>query len=70
MKKQSQRKLILEHLKTGASITGLEALRKYGCYRLSDVIYKLRKEEHIIITADASSHGNHYGAYFLVDKEL
>ncbi|MCC6516915.1 MAG: DNA-binding protein [Chitinophagales bacterium] len=34
---------IKSHLKAGKKITGLQALRLYGCYRLSAVIYNLRK---------------------------
>lgn len=41
---KSQRELILEHLERGWSITSLEAWEKYGCSRLADVIFKLRKE--------------------------
>lgn len=33
---------IKSHLNEGKGITGLDALRTYGCYRLSAVIHKLR----------------------------
>lgn len=39
----SQNKRILEHLLSGKSITALEALNLYGCFRLSGRIYDLRK---------------------------
>lgn len=42
--KKSQKELVLEHLQRGWSITSLEAWEKYGCSRLADVIFKLRKE--------------------------
>lgn len=32
------------HLKAGKTITGLTALKMFGCYRLSAVIHELRKE--------------------------
>ncbi len=40
----SQVTLVLNHLKTGAEINPLDALSKYGCYRLGAVIYVLKKE--------------------------
>jgi hypothetical protein len=39
----TQDHVILKHLQTGGSITGFEALNNFGIYRLSAVIYKLRK---------------------------
>lgn len=40
----SHMRLIREHLLNGGSITALEALRDYGCYRLGARISDLRKE--------------------------
>lgn len=40
----SHMRLIREHLLNGGSITSLEALRDYGCYRLGARICELRKE--------------------------
>lgn len=37
----SQNKAILQHLQKGHSITPLEALHLYGCFRLSARIYDL-----------------------------
>lgn len=36
--------LIKEHLMKGGSITALEALRDFGCYRLASRISDLRRE--------------------------
>ncbi len=36
--------LIREHLQNGGSITALEALRDFGCYRLASRISDLRRE--------------------------
>ena len=44
----SQEKLILEHLKSGKSITPIEALNLYGCFRLSGRIKDLRYKDHDI----------------------
>lgn len=40
---QSQNKLILRHLKMGGTITGIEALNLYGCFRLPSRINDLKK---------------------------
>lgn len=37
-------RLLREHLLNGGSITALEALRDYGCYRLASRISDLRSE--------------------------
>lgn len=42
MKTDSQNAKILKHLKKHGSITPLEALTKYGCFRLSARIYQLK----------------------------
>ena len=41
---------VLSHLKSGKSITPLEALREYGCFRLGARICDLRKDGHTIQT--------------------
>ena len=40
---QTQNLQILSYLKKGKPITPLEALEKFGCWRLSARIYDLRK---------------------------
>ncbi len=37
-------KAIEHHLLTGHSVTPLEALSRWGCYRLGSVIHRLRKK--------------------------
>ena len=39
---------ILNHLETVGPITPLEALRHYGCFRLSARVYDLRQKGHQI----------------------
>jgi hypothetical protein len=39
---------ILKHLKSGQTITPLEALRRFGCFRLGARIYDLKQEGHAI----------------------
>lgn len=44
MKAKTQKEAVKMHLEEFAHITPLDALKEYGCFRLSDVIYKLKKE--------------------------
>ena len=39
----TQVELIFKHLRNGNSITSLEALDKFKCFRLADVIYKIKR---------------------------
>ncbi len=45
---QSQNRLLLRHLQMGGTITGIEALNLYGCFRLPSRICDLRKMGHTI----------------------
>lgn len=40
----SQTKKIKKHLESGEPISALDALNKYGCFRLAARIYDLREE--------------------------
>ena len=44
---------ILKYLQKGKSITPMEALEKFGCFRLSARIWELKKEGHDIETITA-----------------
>lgn len=48
--KKSQKEKVLNHLLTGADLTPIEALQKFGCYRLSSVIFRLKEEGYNIKT--------------------
>lgn len=41
---EKQNEMILGHMLEGKSITPIDALNNYGCFRLSARIYDLRKE--------------------------
>lgn len=47
---QSQNRLLLRHLQMGGTITGIEALNLYGCFRLPSRINDLRKKGVAIIS--------------------
>lgn len=45
----SQKQMILNHLKENGSITSMEAFKKYGATRLSDIVYRLRHDGYKIV---------------------
>jgi hypothetical protein len=65
----TQNKQILHYLKTGKSITPLEALYQFGCLRLSARIFEL-KEKGWPITCDRQDVGDGkvVGYYTLVNN--
>jgi hypothetical protein len=70
----SQYQQIRGDLLAGLSITPLEALNRYGCFRLAAVVYKLRKEGHKIITEDVTSTTpegtKHFARYRLANPQV
>ena len=48
MKNETQKKLILHWLESGKTITQLQALQLFGCFRLSARILELKDEGHMI----------------------
>lgn len=65
----SQTTDILAHLEQRGSITAIEALEFYGCFRLAARINDLRGDGHNIMTADvALPNGKHIAKYHLVKK--
>lgn len=61
----SQCQDIFEHLKR-QSITPIEALNKFGCFRLASRINDLRKMGHNIITQTVRKNGKKFARYVLV----
>jgi hypothetical protein len=60
---QAQR--ILIYLKTGKSLTPLEALKKFGCFRLAARISDLRSQGHTIWTNYITKDNKTFAAYKL-----
>ena len=60
---QTQTEAILDYLMEGKSITQLQALKNFGCLRLSAIIFNLRKEGFHIITERVGHQG--YARYTL-----
>tara|TARA_R100000734_G_scaffold19139_1_gene18473 strand:- start:5947 stop:6162 length:216 start_codon:yes stop_codon:yes gene_type:complete len=65
MKKQSQYDNIKAHLEDGKTLQPLQALSEYGCYRLSAVIHKLRRDGYPIETNMKTNRGKTYAEYVL-----
>jgi|TARA_R100001480_G_C4736690_1_gene181588 hypothetical protein len=63
----SQANNILAHLLEGHSITPLDALQQYGCFRLAPVIHVLRKQGYRISTETVSNkrNGKKFASYKL-----
>ena len=62
---RSQANEILAWLKTGKSISPLEALERFGCFRLGGRIYDLKKLGHPIITTIVERNGKRFASYSL-----
>ena len=64
--KQSQVKMILEHLESGRAITPITALKRFKCMRLAARIADLRFQEHKIKTEIiTNANGKRYASYSL-----
>lgn len=65
----SQREAICKYIKERGSITPMEALMQFGCFRLSARILELREEGHDITTENETDHGKTYARYRYHDRE-
>ena len=64
----SQKEMIRSDLLDGKVITPIDALEKYGCYRLAARISELRKEGMVINTYQ-SANDNMYAQYSIAQGE-
>jgi hypothetical protein len=62
----SQTKQILKYLQEGNTITPLEALNKFKCFRLGARIWDLKKKGYKIEPTIIESDGKHFAEYRLV----
>ena len=65
---------ILRHLQEFGSITSWEAIMEYGCTRLSQYIYLLRKkgfviEDEVVKSKNRFGESNHFKKYYLRGME-
>lgn len=69
---KSQKSEVLKYMQTHKGITSLQAIEKFGATRLSDIIFRLRKEDYEIGTRTVTKknrygHTTNYAEYYLVD---
>ena len=65
MSTRTQNEQILAHLKR-ATITPLEALKLYGCFRLGARVWDLKQEGHVIRSRIVKISGKRVAQYLLV----
>ena len=59
---------ILEALKAGERITPLNALRRFGCFRLATRIFEMKRAGYEIECSRISENGKSYGCYSMRKK--
>lgn len=66
-REDSQRKQIQEWLTSGKSITPIQALKMFGCFRLSAIIYILKYDYGMPIKTEMvyEDGGKRYAKYYL-----
>jgi hypothetical protein len=65
----SQRDQILSYLKTGRQLTPLQALDRFGCFRLAARIDELREDGHRIHTTMIEvGNDKRVGSYLLIPR--
>ena len=64
----SQKENVLAHLMKGFSITPLDALEQYGCFRLAAIIHNLRSEGNPIKKKKITRTGKTFASYRLDDN--
>ena len=70
MNTDAQKYLILKHIQDHGSITPLEALNCYGCFRLGARCWDLRHDGHNIQTVMITENGKRFAKYVLAKPEF
>ena len=65
---ETQKKQILDYLKTGKSITKLEALKMFSIWNSGDAIFNLRKEGYNIETTMITNGKKRFASYKLIEN--
>ena len=68
MKRETQKNKVREHLQSGESITPMDALERYGCFRLAAIIHTLKHHNEMNIKTELvkNKYGTKYGKYTLI----
>jgi len=75
MKRLTKTQMVKNHLKTGHTITSLEAIRLYNATRLSAIVFNLRQQGLDIATLpvtikDSFGYPTTYAKYKLIDSDF
>ena len=65
----SQTAAILHHLSRGKSLTALEALQRFGCFRLAARVRELKDMGHNILSHRVERGGKTVALYVLVQRK-
>lgn len=63
---ESQNKAILKHLEAGNTITAIDALKMFGCFRLSARIFDLKEMGHDIASELIVENEKKFSSYYLI----
>ena len=68
MERVTQKSKIMSHLQSGQSLTPIDALERYGCFRLAAIIHTLKNDYGMDIKTELikNKYGTKYGKYTLV----
>ena len=64
----SQNAMILAELKRGRSLTPIDALKRFGCFRLGARIFDLKQDGHPITTTMVEERGKRFARYSMPRK--
>jgi|TARA_R100000306_G_C4324160_1_gene116754 hypothetical protein len=59
----TKKQKILNHLKSGKTITSMEAINLYGVTRLAAVVHTLKRERHPIESENVKGKNGNYAVY-------
>ena len=68
LRKKTQKEEILNYFQSGGVLTTIDALRKFGCFRLAAIVFDLKKDGHDIHTRIQYEGGKKYAKYKLKVK--
>ena len=69
MSQRTQNDRIAARLKAGDTITAMEALREFGCFRCASRINDLKNQGYKIEKIMEKKNGKHFARYFLVEPK-
>jgi hypothetical protein len=66
---QTQKQMVLSHLRSRGSITTLIATKRYLCFRLSERVRELERDGFLIRHVPVEKNGRRYMSYSLVEGQ-